>query len=83
MDRSNIEIRFGLNLPSIRDIRTIPLRSILRLPMLPPLPDFHNADEFVGGIKDDRMFGNDTYGDCVIAAQAHYTFRLESRREDV
>jgi len=83
MDRSNIEIRFGLNLPSIRDIRTIPLRGILRLPMLPPLPDFHNADEFVGGIKDDRMFGNDIHNNCVLAAQAHYTLRLEKFEQKI
>jgi len=51
--------------------------------MLPPLPDFHNADEFVGGIKDDRMFGNDKYGDCVIAAQAHYTLRLEKFEQKI
>lgn len=41
------------------------------------MPDTYDIDEALGGVKDDRMFGNDEYGDCVIAARAHQTLRFE------
>lgn len=76
-DRKNINPKFGLLLPEVYDIRTIPLRSVLRLKELPPLPLSHDAHEEVGGLEDNRMFNNSKYGDCVIAAQAHQTLTFE------
>jgi len=67
----------------IIDFRTIPLRAILRLKELPPLPNEYDAHEAVGGVQDDRMFGNDTYGDCVKAAFAHFILTLEKFEQGV
>lgn len=69
-------LRHG-KLPPKIDSRTIRLSSIIKRELLPPLPDHYDVDEGVGGIDNKRMFGNDKYGCCVIAAQAHQTFRFE------
>lgn len=71
-----MEIKLG-KLPAIYDKRTIRLSSIIRKELLPPLPESYCIDKALGGIDDDRMFGNDRYGDCVIAARAHQTLRFE------
>ena len=51
------------------------LRDLLQvtLPTLPPAYDFDTTHP---GIPTP-MFGNDTYGDCVIAGRAHQTLRFE------
>ena len=64
-------------LPPKIDKRTIPLKAVIRRELLPPLPETYNIDEALGGIEDERMFNNSKYGDCVIAARAHQTFRFE------
>lgn len=69
-------MRLG-KLPAKYDKRTIPLKAILRKRLLPELPFSFSVDESLGGIKDDFMYGNDRYGDCVIAARAHQTLRFE------
>jgi hypothetical protein len=64
-------------LPAKIDKRTIPLKAILRkefLPMLPSSYDLHEAFQ----IKDNFVFGNDEYGDCVKAARAHQTLVFEA-----
>jgi hypothetical protein len=71
-----MEIKLG-KLPAKDDKRTIKLSSILRKKLLPELPEAFSVDESVGGIKDDHMFANNQYGDCVIAARAHQTLRFE------
>lgn len=71
-----MELKLG-KLPPQIDKRTISLKNILRLELLPPLPASHNIDEALGGIDDSRMFLNDKYGDCVKAARAHQTLRFE------
>lgn len=71
-----MEMKLG-KLPAKIDKRTILLKAIIRKELLPELPDSHNIDEALGGIKDDRVFNNKKYGDCVIAARAHQTLRLE------
>lgn len=68
--------KFG-KLPPLPDKRNIKLRKILRKELLPPLPDTYDIDDALGGIDDNRMFANDEYGNCVIAARAHQTFRFE------
>ena len=82
-DRKSIDCKLGLRLPELYDIRTIPLRAVLRLRELPPLPIQHNAHDAVGGLVDERMFGNDQYGCCVISAQAHNTLTFEKFEQDM
>lgn len=64
-------------LPALPDKRNIKLASILRKKLLPELPDTYDIDDALGGIDDNRIFANDEYGNCVIAARAHQTFRFE------
>jgi hypothetical protein len=71
-----MELRLG-KLPAKYDRRTIPLKAILRKELLPPLPESYDIDQALSGIDDSRVFGNDQYGDCVIAARAHQTLRFE------
>ncbi len=57
-----------------RDARNILFISILKTPpVMPPEYDFDLAHP---GIPLP-MFGNDTYGDCVLAGRAHQTLRFE------
>ena len=72
-----MELKLGLNLPAIQDERDIKLKSILIPAKLPPLPESFCVDVDVGGVEANRMFGNDRYGNCVIASQAHFILRLE------
>lgn len=62
--------------PARFDKRTIQLKSIFKV--LPPIPDEFNIDSQYPFPIDNPMFGNDTYGDCVIAARAHMTRRFEA-----
>jgi len=68
-------------LPAKIDKRTIRLSSILNWEVikkqLPDLPSSYDVDEALGGIEDDFMFLNDTYGLCVKASRAHQTLRFE------
>jgi hypothetical protein len=79
--RKTVPIKFGANfMPDgfpLKDIRTIPFRSLLKLGLLPPLESFYSVDQKLGGINDNYMFGNDQYGDCVKAMMAHMILRLE------
>lgn len=85
MDREHFVFKPGLKDDGkpIIDFRTIPLRSILKLKLLPPLPDCFSVDENLGGLVDNNMFGNDQYGDCVKAAMAHQTLRFEKFEQGV
>ncbi len=69
-------LRLG-KLPPKIDSRTIKLSSILKLKLLPALPEAFNIDDALGGVEDDNMYANDRYGNCVIAARAHQTLRFE------
>jgi hypothetical protein len=79
--RKIVPIKLGANfMPDgfpMKDIRTIPFRSLLNLGLLPPLQNFYSVDQAVHGIEDTFMFGNDQYGDCVKAMMAHGILRLE------
>lgn len=66
-------------LPVRKDPRTIKLSSILRA--LPPTPDTFDIDSQWPDLRDNYMFLNDTYGDCVIAGRAHMTLRFERFEE--
>lgn len=68
-------------LPPKIDGRTIKLSSILRYKLLPDLPTEYNLDAALGGIEDNFMYGNDEYGNCVIAARGHQTLRFEKFEE--
>ena len=85
MDRKDLIFKPGLadNGKPIIDIRTIPLRAVLKLAKLPPLEDEWNAHDAVGGLVDDKMFGNDRYGCCVISAWAHNTLTFEKFEQGI
>lgn len=61
-------------LPARVDNRTIRLSTILKT--LPPLPSEYDVAEQLS-IQDTRVFGNDVYGDCVLASAAHQQMRFE------
>jgi hypothetical protein len=71
-----MELKLG-KLPAVIDKRTIPLKAILRKELLPELPTIYDLDEVLG-VEDNFMYGNDQYGDCVIAARGHHTLRFEA-----
>ena len=60
--------------PAKTDPRTFKLALLLKAP--PPAPPQFDFDLTHPGIPTP-MFGNDTYGDCVIAGRAHLTLRFE------
>lgn len=71
-------IRFGKR-PVKRDPRNLAFASILLAP--PPLPAEYDFDVAHQGIPTP-MFGNDHYGDCVIAGRAHQTLRFEKAEQN-
>lgn len=84
-DRKNFIFKPGLKddgIPLV-DIRTIPFRAVLRLKELPLLPERHDAHVAVGGVVDNRMFGNNKHGNCVIASQAHQTLTFEKFEQGI
>ncbi len=74
---NNSIIKFG-KLPAQRDIRNLKLSAILRAPV--KLPAEYDFDVKNHGIPTP-MFGNDEYGDCVIAGRAHQTLRFEKKEQ--
>lgn len=80
-----MELKLG-KLPAVEDPlnRTIPLSAILIPENLPPLPAAFDVDDPIqsvwGGVDDHFVYRNagpDAVGDCVKAARAHHTLRLE------
>ena len=61
--------------PARKDKRNLKFATLLRL-TAPALPSSYDFDISHPGIPTP-MFGNDTYGDCVIAGRAHQTLRFE------
>lgn len=59
---------------ALRDDRNLMFASILKAPV--KVPDEYDFDVKHPGIPTP-MFGNDTYGDCVMAGRAHQTLRFE------
>ena len=69
--------KFGLNLSPI-DVRNFQLEAVLSKTVpLPPLPDVFEVDQKLGYSFAESLFGNDKYGDCVIAYRANQTLRFE------
>jgi hypothetical protein len=62
-------------LSPVIDERTLKLSMVLRA--LPPIPKFYDVDNELIKLPLP-MFGNDVYGDCVIAGRAHMTLRFEA-----
>ena len=90
MDRSNfISIRqlfrpksliieglgFG-KLPYEKSKKDIRFANIVRTPV-PSIPEFYDTSSILTPYVDNRMFGNDTWGDCVLAERAHQTLVFE------
>lgn len=61
--------------PARVDRRTLKLAAILKV--LPPIPEEWSFDENCPIAMPLPMFGNDQWGDCVIAGRAHQTLRFE------
>jgi len=69
-------MRLG-RLPARVDKRTLKLTNILNVAALPPLPGQFDVDFNLHADILPQMFGNDTWGDCVIAGRANWTLRAE------
>jgi hypothetical protein len=69
------DLKLG-KLPAKEDIRTLKLASVLavELPKAPPEWEFDKDNKVTIPLY---MFGNDRYGDCVMAGRAHQTLRFE------
>lgn len=72
-------LKFG-KAPAKRDKRNLKFSAILRAPV--SLPAEYDFDVNHNGIPTP-MFGNDQYGDCVIAGRAHQTLRFERAEQGV
>lgn len=72
--KREVYLRYGKK-PARIDKRTISLSAILKA--LPPPPPSFSVDASLGVTVPEQMFGNDTWGDCVIAARANQTLRME------
>jgi hypothetical protein len=71
-------VRFGKRKPK-RDQRNLMFAALLRAP--PALPAEYDFDVVHKGIPTP-MFGNDQYGDCVMAGRAHQTLRFEKAEQN-
>ena len=72
-------LKFG-KAPAKADLRNLKFSAVLKAPVaLPPEYDF---DVRHNGIPTP-MFGNDQYGDCVMAGRAHQTLRFETSEQGV
>lgn len=73
-----MSFRFKLGkLPQKVDYRTFQLKNLFITKNLPPLPSAYDIDSTFSNFSDTNMYGNDRYGDCVIAGRAHMTLRFE------
>lgn len=64
--------------PAKRDPRNFKMAELLAKPKKPPVA--YDFDKVHPGIPMP-MFGNDRYGDCVIAGRAHQTLRFEDAEQ--
>lgn len=62
-----------------QDRRNFKMAALLKTEVIPDVYDFDAA--FVSTLIPTPMFGNDIYGDCVIAGRAHQTIRFEMREQ--
>lgn len=68
-------------LPARIDKRTFRLSKLLPV-KLPPIPDSWDYDTNCKLAIPTPMFGNDIWGDCVIAGRAHLTLRFETSEQN-
>ena len=59
------------------DSRTFKFNNILDTTKLPPLPATYDVDTGYNATITQGMWGNDYWGDCVIAGRANFTLRCE------
>jgi hypothetical protein len=64
-------------LRAIRDPRTIALARIFKDQVIPATPDNFDVDASLGVSIPDPMYGNNYWGDCVMAGRAHMSRRFE------
>ena len=76
--RPNGIVRFGKR-KAKHDDRNLMFAALLKAP--PALPTEYDFDVAHHGIPTP-MFGNDEYGDCVIAGRAHQTLRFEKAEQN-
>ncbi len=76
--RSGGIVRFGKR-KAKRDDRNLMFATLLKAP--PTLPAEYDFDVAHHGIPTP-MFGNDQYGDCVMAGRAHQTLRFEKAEKN-
>jgi hypothetical protein len=63
---------------AIRDPRTIAMARIFKDGVIPASPDTFDVDASLNiGSISNPMYGNDNWGDCVMAGRAHMTRRFE------
>jgi hypothetical protein len=71
-----MEIKLGKR-RAVHDLRTVRLEDLVKK-VLPPIPKEFDFDrDHASDHIPLPMFANDKYGDCVLAARAHQTLRLE------
>jgi hypothetical protein len=66
--------KLGKN-PAIKDLRTLRLTTIV--PVLPPVPEVWDYDTNCNLSIPTPIFGNDVWGNCVLASRSHQTLRFE------
>ena len=76
-----MDLKFGKKAPKF-DKRTLKFAEIVVPTALPPIPDKYDIDDSVGLNVAGNMFGNDSWGDCVIAARANQQLRFELYRHN-
>ena len=60
------------------DLRTLSFKFVLENITLPPIPEVYDIDDDCLKVNIPlSLFGNDRYGDCVIAFRANQTLRFE------
>jgi len=70
---------FG-RLPYEESDRDIRFARIVKVPV-PTIPEFWDASTVLSPYIDNRMFGNDTWGNCVVAERAHQTLVFEKHEQ--
>lgn len=73
----NNTLKLG-KLPVKQDKRTIKFKNILKTVALPEIPESFDEDNSLGITIVGSIYGNDTWGDCVIVGRANQTLRFES-----
>jgi PEGA domain len=80
-EEKSIYSKYRLGRPyRLVDTRTFKLARLIAK-ALPPITYPFDVDSQYPYLVDANMYGNDTYGDCVIAGRGHHTLRLEANQQ--